>query len=710
MDSSVIRNSKLKLKGSPLSGENPQPFFRQNDLDVAAGPAFPRDKKVSFGTESGFRVLPYTMQDRYSRELADMEFDSVVMENDFLRAEFIPALGGRMWSLFDKKRNRDVLFKNPVFRPANLAIRNAWFSGGIEWNIGRLGHCAHTCSPVFAGVFESDGLSILRIWEFERQSGLFWRIEFALPPDSPVLFSYVRIENHDEQDKPLYWWTNAAVIQTQGARALSASDEVIYIVPEIKRNHFNIEYPHAAGSENPSAQKTRNTLNVKTMDCGCLPKLPVLPGKDASYPSLSYYSNEYFFQNDIRLDDNDNEKNDSAFFPWEAAVYEDGFTFGEMSTFPLVFRKMFCWGQGRGGRRWQEFLSLPGQEYFEVQAGLSPTQLHSSEIKAGQTIDWVQAFTSFHVDAYQAHQADYNAAAEFTADQLELQIKKDALIRELEHGRKRHGMEARIISMGSGWGTLEIRLKKIKPSGLSFPDESTGEAQIPWISLFQEGSLPQRPPEIGPGSFVIGSEWERLLCASPARDDDWLTPYHLGVIYFERGETRKAVASWKESIKRRKNAWAYRNLALAAVKMNNLRAALENYRLCLLLDSGHDISFREEYIPLLLKSGNETQAAAELDECIKNAGSLEALSVPLLQAAAVIALKREDDVLLDKIFSVESAGIREGDTVLVDIWIEREIRRLCRAGKTREEALKQTQKALFDSSLVPPLKIDFRMY
>ena len=39
---------------------------------------------------------------------------------------------------------------NPVFQPGNLAIRNAWFSGGVEWNMGIRGHSVYTCSPVFA--------------------------------------------------------------------------------------------------------------------------------------------------------------------------------------------------------------------------------------------------------------------------------------------------------------------------------------------------------------------------------------------------------------------------------------------------------------------------------------------------------------------------------------------------------------------------------
>ena len=680
MAGTIVRQGILALKGSPLSGcpgafggENPQPLFRQKDLTVSGGPNFPEDKKISFGRETGFRVLPYTMQDRYKRELVDMEFPSVVMENAFLKAEFVPALGGRLWSLFDKRQNRDIIYRNPVFRPANLAIRNAWFSGGIEWNIGRLGHSVHTCSPVFAGLVESSGLTILRLWEFERQTGLFWRIEFSLPDNSDSLFVYSRIENMGDTVKPLYWWVNVAIPQDASVRVFSAGDEVIYIVP--------------------------GTGKIKTMDYGRLPHLQVLEGKDASYPVLSNYSNEYFFQNDL------------CTIPWEAAVYGDGYAYGEMSTQPLTYRKMFCWGNGDGGRRWQDFLSLPGQEYLEVQAGLAPTQLHTADIAARETVDWVQAFTAFRTEPKKAHQSDYRSASAHVGKHLKKCIDPAMLQVALEQGRERADMSAKVLSMGSGWGALQSRLRNgSTPVGLSFPGESIGKDEAPWAELLQTSILPLRSPEAGPESFVVDDAWEALLEASPVRNDDWLTPYHLGVIAFENGDDEKALACWRESLGRFETPWAYRNLAQAALRAGDTGGALDHYRKALAFGGCLDISFAEEYIPLLFATGNENEAKAELETCINRTGSLEVLPGSLLETAARLALNDEDDTLLDKIFSIEQAHLREGNTTMVEIWIEREIRRLKGKGVPQAEAEKRVMENMANGSLVPPREIDFRMY
>jgi tetratricopeptide (TPR) repeat protein len=184
-----------------------------------------------------------------------------------------------------------------------------------------------------------------------------------------------------------------------------------------------------------------------------------------------------------------------------------------------------------------------------------------------------------------------------------------------------------------------------------------------------------------------------------------------GVIAFERGDTENAIGCWEKSLERKESPWALRNLAQAALKKDvekGIILALEYYKRAFNRKTAAipDKSFREEYIPLLLAAGREEEAAEEL----AYAGSVETLSLPLLEAAAELALRRKDDALLDRIFSIEPAHFREGKTTLMDIWIEREIRHICESGKNREEAEKELKKLMLDEKLIPPREIDFRMF
>ena len=77
-------------------------------------------------------MLPYRLQDGYGREKKPRKFMAATLENEHIRAVFLPELGGRMASLFHKKTNRELIDPVMNFQPANLALRSAWSCAGIE--------------------------------------------------------------------------------------------------------------------------------------------------------------------------------------------------------------------------------------------------------------------------------------------------------------------------------------------------------------------------------------------------------------------------------------------------------------------------------------------------------------------------------------------------------------------------------------------------
>ena len=128
---------KYKMPAANLGEENPFPDIHNIEYIHAS---FQVSKNVTdedqkyMGKGKISTILPYKIQDDYDRNRTVKEFDAAVLENDYLRAVFLSQLGGRLWSLFDKTENRELLYVNSVFQPANLALRNAWYSGGVEFN------------------------------------------------------------------------------------------------------------------------------------------------------------------------------------------------------------------------------------------------------------------------------------------------------------------------------------------------------------------------------------------------------------------------------------------------------------------------------------------------------------------------------------------------------------------------------------------------
>ena len=130
---SELRFETLQMPGADLGPENPLPPLgrsRRSSPDPSRYQGFSEQMLRQMGYGHPANYLPYTLQDRYTRQRTMRAWAVAVLENEILRAEFLLELGGRLRSLIHKPSGRELLECNPVFQPANLAIRNAWFSGG----------------------------------------------------------------------------------------------------------------------------------------------------------------------------------------------------------------------------------------------------------------------------------------------------------------------------------------------------------------------------------------------------------------------------------------------------------------------------------------------------------------------------------------------------------------------------------------------------
>ena len=134
-----LRIEPYMLNMVEIEDENPLPIFKTKDQDLKLRLSnnIPEDEKRFKGWQIGYRVLPYNLQDVYSRKLKQKVYDSIVLENDYIKSIFLPQLGGRLMSLLYKPDKKELLDHNIYTQLSNLALRKAWFSGGIEWNLVR---------------------------------------------------------------------------------------------------------------------------------------------------------------------------------------------------------------------------------------------------------------------------------------------------------------------------------------------------------------------------------------------------------------------------------------------------------------------------------------------------------------------------------------------------------------------------------------------
>ncbi|MDC7233877.1 MAG: DUF5107 domain-containing protein, partial [Spirochaetales bacterium] len=637
--------------------------------------SFRDEDRIHLGYETGFRVLPYLMQDSYSREKEDLELDTVILENENLKALFLPSMGGRLLSLYHKKLKKELLFRNPVLQPANLATRDAWFSGGIEWNIGIYGHSPLTCSPLFFGrVKDSQGHEFLRAWEYERCRKIYFSMDFHLPPGAAELAVHVRIVNAAGTDVPMYWWTNIAVPETKETRVFSESDDVIYIKPESNEK------------ENSTCHFGRSTLQ----------NLPSLPDKDGSYPGNFDFASEYFFQTDS-----------ACRSPWEASLQKDGTLFYERSTPLLRYRKMFCWGMQKGGRHWCDFLSLPGEgDYLEIQGGMAPTQLHGMVMPAGAEWTFTQYFSGLDASDEDLS-GSWTEARDRTRRLVTSRLDESAV--EKGHDffyRQRENSVEEILSKGSGWGSLEQMMQngRKSPPGMEFPASALDEEQQDWLELLAGRGFHHKGAGDLPLSYMVDTEWAGILEEACSRGDNNPWPLvMLGILFYEQDRKDRALALWKDSLQMEETMLACRNIAVYYRETGQKDKALEYYTRAFQLCSGDPgRPLCEEILSLYIRTENYTGAWDFYSSLAIELRNEERL----ISLAAVAAYETARFDILEQIFKKDFPSIREGETRLMDLWVRNSARKLAHVRNIPIDAglMEEARRAC-----PPPPGIDFSM-
>ncbi|HEY3005568.1 MAG TPA: DUF5107 domain-containing protein [Kribbellaceae bacterium] len=563
-------------------------------------------------------LLPYHAYDAYTRDLRETDHAAVVLENEHLRATFLPGLGGRLWSLVDLRTGRELLHAPDAIRPGNLALRNAWFAGGVEWNLGTTGHWPLTCSPVHAGRLTApDGTPVLRMWELERMRRLVWRIDAWLPAGSPVLFVRPRLHNPHATAVPMYWWSNIAVPQTTGVRVLVPATEAV-----------TIQYDE--------------TLRLRPV---------AFPGTDPdlSRPAGIPGAADHFF--DLR----------AAERPWIAAVDPDGYGLAQTSTARLWSRKVFRWGNAAGGERWQEWLSGDGR-YLEIQAGLAHTQLDHVPLAPGETFAWTEAYGAVRAEPSRVH-GDWTGATGALGDALAGVVPAEVLAAAdaAAQGWAGTAPEA-VLHGGSGWGALAVETGELPDDpGTPFGADTIGPEQVPWQAFWRTGRLPASEP---PAATETAPVWEALLDKT-LLDEDWHGLLHKGFQRFAAADPAGARDAWERSLAARPTAWSLRGLAeLDRSERDTARAAGR-----LLQAQG----LAPDCAPLIVEALAALVGAGRAAEALEVVDNLSAEQrrlgrVRLYECQAAIALgdgDRAGAILED---GLALADLREGDDVLERLW------------------------------------------
>lgn len=614
-------------------------------------------------------AFPYKTQDNYSHMLPKFGVESFVLENAHLRATFVPSAGGKLWSLYDKDADKELLFANHVYRPAYLALRNAWASGGVEWNCGAFtGHHPYTCSTIFTAVLTEKesgiGCPVLRMYSYERIRAVTHQMDFYLPEDAKFLHCRMRVVNDSQRETAMYWWSNIAVKSDDKARC---------VVP---------------------ADAAYTPVNGKV---SCVP-IPEYNHVDVSYPTRNPIAVDYFFKTN---------KNSRYY---TSHLDENGYGLVQASTSRLKGRKLFVWGRGQGGKKWQEFLSgddghggYQDGRYCEIQCGLAHSQYEAIPMPPKTAWEWIEYYGPMHADPAKIHGAWHDAQNELCSC-LEAAAPIAEMEKELLDTKAMALTAVAAVICGEGWAALENMRRDQKGMPHICPHLDfgvTGEDQRMWEHLLLTGSLNDGTDDdnAAPLSYQRRNEWIQRLKKAAAGPDRyyWKTHYMLACAYMADGKIEEAEDAIEKSCLCRTNAWnTYARAELLRIQGNN-RAAAET----MLSAAGmakNDLSLCKMTARMLMRAEMWQVLYDYTSSLNAEQKRLHRIRFYRAQAAVKLGYLDEAEAILYEDGGLEIPDIQEGEISITNLWFELEEKKAQRDGKVFE---KNTAK--------PPMVFDFRM-
>ncbi len=342
----LVSESTIQLPTYALKGENPNPVFR-SQYGVA-------------------HIYPYTLLDDVASHPVDKTYRALVLENRYLRVTVIPDLGGRVYAVYDKLSEREVFYKNSIVKFSPLAIRGAFFSGGVEFSFP-VAHAPTTTDPVNWDLREhGDGSASVCFGGLEHISRLRWMITLTLFPDRCALAQDVQLYNPYTIPGRYHYWTNAS---------LDADDQTEFVYPFRRVRSYEF-----AGTA--SWPFTRLDLVLQDPGLPGMEGVPMWPAERMRQPvnfrwQKNMLAQVSIFGRDVAWD---------FFGAWRHSVNHGYAHFADHRD--VSGMKLWSWGNAGVGVVNQTALTDDGSVYAETQCGAMETQLDFAFLPPGKMRQW----------------------------------------------------------------------------------------------------------------------------------------------------------------------------------------------------------------------------------------------------------------------------------------------------------------------------------
>ena len=276
---------------------------------------------------------PYFKFDGFTNKSTQLEWNMVILENDYIKVFVNTDIGGKIWGAIEKSTGGEFLYYNDVVKFRDVAHRGPWTSGGLEFNYGIMSHTSTGATPIdYVIKNNKDGSVSCVIGAIDLHTETKWNVEIRLQKDKAYVETIGSWFNTGSLPQPYYHYSNAAA-KTEG--------NLEFLYPG------NYHIGHEGLGDNWPVENGREISFYENNNFGGYKSYHVING-------FADYLGGYW--------------------------HDDNFGFGNIHSYAIMpGKKLWIWGLSDEGMIWEDLLTDTDGQYIEFQTGGTFNQPTSSD-------------------------------------------------------------------------------------------------------------------------------------------------------------------------------------------------------------------------------------------------------------------------------------------------------------------------------------------
>lgn len=211
------------------------------------------------------KVYPVPFIDKVYDQASPQDYDSIELENDYVRLVLLPEIGGRIFLGQDKaNRDYDFFYQQDVIKPALVGLAGPWISGGVEFNWPQH-HRPGTFMPTDVAITDpANGQQTVWLSEHDPLNRLKGMHGVCLHKESALIEVKARLYNRTAATQTFLWWANVAARVHDNYQSFFPPD-VHYVAdhavramssfPIAENRYYGVDYARRKGANDLSRYK-----------------------------------------------------------------------------------------------------------------------------------------------------------------------------------------------------------------------------------------------------------------------------------------------------------------------------------------------------------------------------------------------------------------------------------------------------------------------